>query len=266
MANWLKWVLGAIGLGGAAYGANEIHKHKHFNKDGYNRLGRDRDGRDRDGYDINGYDREGRDREGYDGYGRDREGRDRGGFDKDGRNREGYDRNGYDILGYKKDGKDRVEKTREDYQSLIEEIDSLIIEGKAKLDAHQYRFAIAAFRPGLENGIKALLEHRIGKQYTHKYGSTLVGFRPGFENRVKALPIHWIDSSSDNQSGDFCNNINRCKQNGIIDEEFAKKLHQARIHCKATHDLAIDKEHNQIFFCYRTLQELRSLLIKDTLG
>ena len=64
MAKWLKWVLGILGVGGAAYGANELHKHKFFNKDGYNRLGRDRDGRDRDGYDIHGYNREGRDREG----------------------------------------------------------------------------------------------------------------------------------------------------------------------------------------------------------
>lgn len=236
MANWIKWVLSALGIGGAAYGANEIHKHKHFNKDGFNRLGRDRNGRDRDGYDINGYDKEGRDKEGFDIWGRDRDGRDRWGFDLNGRNQEGYDRNGYDILGYNKDGKDRVGQTQEDYQLLIKEIDGLILEGKRKLDTHEYRYAISNFRPGLENGVRALLEHRVGKV------------------------------SHDNQSGDLYININRCKRNEIIDEEFSQKLHQARLHCTATHDLAIDKEHNQIFFCYKTLQELRVLLAKETLG
>lgn len=236
MPKWLKWVLGILGVGGAAYGANELHKRKFFNKDGYNRLGRDRDGRDRDGYDIHGYNREGRDREGYDIHGRDLEGRDREGFDLCGRDREGYDRSGYDVFGYKKDGKDRAGQTREYYQSLVKDIDRLIYEGKKKLDAHEYRYAISNFRPGLENGVKALLEHRVGRSFY------------------------------DNKNGDLFNNINRCRQHRIIDDELSEKLHQARKHCTATHDLAIDKEHNQIYFCYKTLQEVLALLIKETLG
>ena len=236
MGVWGK-LLGAFGgVSGVIYIGKKLYDRYVYDKDGYNGLGRDRDGRDRDGFDVNGLNKEGRDREGFDVFGRDKNGRDRYGFDREGYDINGRDHYGYDKLGYKASGEDRGGKTRDYYRGRITKIEEYLQKAEKEMnDSGQQDFQSALFhiRFGLEIGTLCLIEHKLGNGY-------------------ESLKLY--------------DRIEKCKESKIIDIDFAEKLHSARLHCNDTsHDNPVEdertkKEIRQVYFSYKIVEELKSLV------
>lgn len=199
-----------------------------YDRDGYNKKGYDREGYDREGYrygyDKEGYDRDGYDREGYDkydydrkGYGRDgynKDGYDKRGYNKDGYNKKGYDRKGYDKDGYDKKGYDKKGYNKEGYdragytdvelENFTKEIESIIKKASGEYRAGEYDDAVGHCRKALENIYQYYVEY---KDYD-------------------------IDEPS------FSQYIFACFNNGLITDDEANKLHEARKHANnGTHEI-----------------------------
>jgi len=248
------FVLGALGSVAVGIGLEEFIKKYHFDTEGYNSLGFDRYGYDREGYDANGYNKQGFNRAGYDKegfgydgynargfdkYGYDREGYDADGYnrqrlDRDGMNifgydvhgfdRDGFDRKGYDKQGYNVNGFDRAERDREAYRRIVSEIKSLDLDkAYEQMKDGNYRYALSDIRVGIETGIKTILGHLRGSEY---------------------------------EENSLAYNIDVCERGEVFDEDFIDKLRSAKCHCNDPLHINVDKEHRQVHFCYKVLEEL----------
>ena len=256
----VKIVIGALGIGGAAYGLDSLAK-KHIYWNGYNRLGFDRKGYDREGYNAEGYDKDGFDRKGYnekgydrDGYdakgldrrglGRDgydlegydyfgygRDGRNRAGFDRSGYNVEGYDRQGYDKSGYNANGVDRGQRGREYYIKAARDIIDKNAEARKQMALYQFDYASLKIRKGLERAIKCILSHKLGLGYE--------------DNKL-----------------DF--NISVCEEHHCLEVDAIKNLRSAKQHCNDLMHEDPEKTYNQMYFCSMVLKETLESMLKIT--
>lgn len=230
----VKLVIGLLG----GLGLNEIDKRFHYMADGYNRMGFDRDGYDRDGYDKDGFNRQGFDRDGFDrkgydaeGYDRngfdinryDRNGRDKYGYDRNGIDTEGYDRDGYDSKGYDKNGQDRAGHDKQYYANRVTLMEKNIGTARVQLRVDNFRYALSDIRVGIEQGVKDILSHKVGKGYE--------------SNRL-----------------DY--NIGICEKKKIMEQEFIEKLYSAKNHCNLPLHEDIEKNRNQVYFCWQVLREI----------
>ena len=240
----MKKEVSGLGIIGAFLTAAFLYSKFHYDKDGYNHYGYDKDGYDRDGYDKSGFDRlgynkdgfnsdgfnqDGYDAEGYDKRGLDKDGYNRhgrniDGFDRQGKDREGYFSNGYDISGI-----DRGGHTSIYYGDKYREIQEYLSKAKAQMKREEFGYALHDIRIGLEKGVKSVIAHFKGDRY------------------IK-------DSLDDN--------ITFCKNNGLVDKEFAEELYGAKNHCNALqHDSLVHKEYNQVHFAYKVLEHLNDIIL-----
>ena len=253
----VKIVIGALSIGGAAYGLDSLAK-KHIYWKGYNRLGFDREGYDRDGFDVEGYnkagfdrmgfDKEGYDRDGYDinglnehGLGRDgydpegydylgygRDGYNRAGFDRAGYNAEGYDRQGFDRSGYNAGGTDRGQLGREYYVEAARDIIEKNVEAIKQMHLHNFDYASVKIRKGLEKTIKCILAHKLGL---------------GYENNMLE------------------DNITVCEQHHCLEANEISNIRGAKQHCNDLLHEDPEKTYDQLHFCSMVLKEtLESML------
>ncbi len=248
------FIIGVLGAAAATLGIYKAEQKYHFDSEGYNSLGFDRDGYDREGYNAMGFDKQGYNRSGYDKngygydgynargfdkYGYDREGYDSKGFDRnkldrDGMNifgydvhgfdRDGLDRKGYDKHGYNINGVDRCDRDRESYRKVVSEIKTLNLDkAHEQMKAENYRYALSDIRVGLETGIRTILAHLRGRGYE--------------------------DSS-------LAHNIDVCEKIKVFEYDFIDKLRSAKCHCNDPLHDNVEKEHGQVHFCYKVLEEL----------
>lgn len=226
----------------------KIHKKHHYDENGYNGYGYDKDGFDKDGFAKDGFNKDGFDKNGFakDGfnkYGFDKDGFDKNGFndkgiDKDGYDKEGYnragfnsygvDREGYDKMGYKdgfnRQGIDQSGFSKKDYQNKIKEMQEKLTEAHTQMNQKKFEYALHQIRIGLEIGVKCVICHLKGSKY------------------IKDK----LDS-----------NITFCKYEDLLEEDFIEKLYGAKNHCNdMQHDNNIEKTYNQVYFAYKTLEEL----------
>lgn len=219
-----------VGLAGTVVAATIgagifLYKTYHFDEEGFNgfgfnRLGRDRDGFDRDGYDADGYDRMGFDREGWD-----RDGFSQSGFDKMGFDRSGFDRQGFDRNGYYCDGIDRSGISRQEAERIIHEVENLKDKAWLEMKSHGFREALTNIRTGLDHCIILMLKHCSGRDY-------------------------------DSYNCSLQDRINKCQFYGLFSDEDISKLQEARRQSNSIHKLKLDMEFNEVYFCYKTLEEL----------
>ena len=202
-----------------------------YDENGYNSKGYNRDGRDKDGYDVGGYDKSGFNKDGIDKDGFNRSGWDSEGYNRKGRDKDGYDREGKDYSGYfrsgfNSDGYDRGGKTVDYYTEKCGEIKVLISKAYARIDEKEFKYALSDIREGLEKGVKCVIMHLKGESYLK--------------------PKQNLDEL-----------ISICKWNDLLELEFVEKLYDAKNHCNdLQHDNDIQKELRQVWFAYRTLEEL----------
>lgn len=225
-------ILSGLGLSGILGGVyNEYDKRHRYKADGYNRLGYDRNGFDRAGFDKKGYNKAGYNIHGFNKDGYDSEGYREDGFSHEGYNRDGFNRSGYNRQGYKENGKDRSGNEKAYYEKKVAEMQENIRNAYLQMSNSQYAYALRDIRVGIEKGIKAILAHEIGK---------------GYENNR-------LDS-----------NIRVCSQKKVLNQDFINKLYSAKLHCNdALHD-DCKKEYNQVYFCYKVLEELTDELKQRT--
>lgn len=234
----IKWAVSILGIVAAGFGLNELDKRVRYRQDGYNRLGfnregfdangYDKNGFDRDGYNVNGFDKDGFDRNGfnksgYDHRGYDREGRDAQGFDIDGYDIDGFTRLGFDRHEYKKDGTDRSGNNREYYEKVVASITDDGQRAYTQMRGNQFYYALRDIRVGIEKAVNATLAHKLGKGYD--------------KNRL-----------------DY--NLGICSRYGIFDQDFIDKLYSAKSHCNDTAHNDTEKTYNQVYFCYKVLEEI----------
>lgn len=202
-----------------------IYKRNHYDQEGYNGYGYNRLGRDRDGYDQAGYDPEGYDRDGFDSTGWDREGYSRYGFNKSGYNRNGYDWQGFDRHGYNPAGIDRSGNSREEAELIIREVESMKEKAWYEMKSNGFREALTNIRTGLDHCLKLVLYHKTDKRF-ERYNTSL-------QER-----------------------INRCQYYNLFDNEYINKLQEARRQSNSIHELRLNKEFNDVYFCYKILEDL----------
>ena len=209
-----------------------------FDSEGYNRLGYDHKGYDRDGYDQEGFDRSGYNREGYsrkgfDRSGYDHTGRDRYGLDKKGYDASGFDREGYDVQGYNRNGVDRAGKSRSEYIKDVEEITELNLrKAYIQMQNHEFAYALRDIRVGLQKCIEDIIEHTAGTK--RKYST--------------------LDE-----------NISFCVINKVFTPDYSEKIRSAKQHCNDTLHENCEKEYNQVYFCYKILDEVL-IRLQETTG
>ena len=196
-----------------------------YDKDGYNGYGYDREGRDREGYDHSGFDSDGYNQNGFDKFGRDREGYSESGFDKNGYDRSGYDKQGYDQFGYRADGIDRGGMSRQEAEDDIRVIEEMKNKARAEMKENCFREALTNIRAGIDHCVMLLLKHRAGKDFDDY--ETTMQYR-----------------------------IQKCGEYKLLNTDEIAKLQEARRHSNAIHKLCIDKDFSQIFFCYKSFEEL----------
>lgn len=240
-----KLGIGAAGAAIVAAGgiiAKKVHYHinNEVYKDGYNRRGYDPEGYDKDGYNSFGYDKEGYDRngldhsgfdqngfdcDGYDRDGYDRDGFDCYGFNRDGLNDEGYDRQGFNVSGFNKYGIDRAKNTKEENLNMIKEQENK-----------------------LKNSYKMLKKDQ-------DFIASATRFRNIEEKICKIMISHYTGDRSINS--ELSSIINSC--NSILSSNEIDKLHQVRLICNRTVHESCIASYDELFFVYRTLQELIEL-------
>ncbi len=228
--------VGAVVAGTIVYLIRENHYDKDgYNSYGYNREGRDRAGFDREGFDIEGYDSEGFDRAGWDRAGYSRLGYDKEGYDKDGRDQHGYDKEGYDYngrdrqgfdrFGYCPVGIDRSGMSRRMAEETLLSIEELKEKALEEMNESSFREALTNIRTGIDHCVILLLKHKTGKDFD--------------------------DYDSNMQS-----RIDKCQEYKILSKEEAFKCQEARRHGNSIHELRMGKEYNQVYFCFKTLEEM----------
>ena len=182
------------------------------------------DGFDADGFDRNGFNAAGYDRDGYDRSGYDREGYNRFGYNLSGYNREGFDRYGFNRAGYNRRGLDRGGVSKEEAGAQLDKIQELLETSLPQAKSGMFREAMINIRTGLDSCVKSMLRHKTGKQF-------------------------------DGANFDFSDRINMCRDYKLLDSDEVNRLHSARWQVNDVHELFIDKEFNDVYFCYKTLEE-----------
>ena len=225
MGNLIKG--GLIVAAGAFVICGIVHlvRANYYGIDGYNGYGYDRNGRDRDGFDREGFDSDGYDRQGFDHLGWDREGYSQFGFDKDGFDRNGRDRKGFDRFGFCPAGIDRGGINRQGAEKIILDVEKLKNRAWVEMKASGFREALANIRTGIDHCVMLILKHRTGRDFD--------------------------DYDSNMQS-----RIEKCRYYNVLNDDEVCKLQEARKHSNAIHNLQINKEFNQVYFCFKTLEEL----------
>ncbi len=127
-----------------------------------------------------------------------------------------FNENGFDV-----NGKDAAEQYKSYYIAELEALDKKLYTVKKRMDESDFESACILIRKSLEKAIKLYLEH-------------WDGYYEG--NNLYSL-------------------IDECEE--YFDKEFISKLHSARMHCNdAVHDSGEEKTYNQIYFCYKVLEEM----------
>lgn len=146
------------------------------------------------------------------------------GYDKDGYNRDGYNRNGYNRVGFKKDGCDIAGFHSDYYYDMLLGLKKQLKGINALIQKKEYKYALQEIRIGLEKSFKAIVTHWKGNGFVQ-----------------------------DTVYSNMC----ICDKYGLLEPELIKKAHNARRHCNdAVHDNDKKIEHNQVYFAYKTLDEV----------
>lgn len=130
-----------------------------------------------------------------------------------------YVKHGFDLNGLDAAGHDV-----EYYKNVIQEMTALSEKAKTQMDNHEYNEALLNVRLTIENGVRCVLRHW------------------GVE----------VDEHSK-----IADDINKCRDYNLLPRDMINKLHSARKHCNdLMHVSGVEKQINQIFFCYKVSCEL----------
>lgn len=126
--------------------------------------------------------------------------------------------------GFDSNGLDAAGHDVEYYKNVIQEMTALSEKAKIQMDNHEYKEALLNVRLTIENGVRCILCH---------WGVEL-------DKRKKIVAD--IDS---------CGNYN------LLSSDMVSKLQSARKHCNdLMHASGVEKQINQVFFCYKVSCEL----------
>ena len=114
--------------------------------------------------------------------------------------------------------------SKEETGAQLDEIQRLLDKAWPQAKSGMFREAMINIRTGLDSCVKSMLRHKTGKQF-------------------------------DGVDFDFSDRINICRDYKLLDSDEVNRLHSARWQVNDVHELFIDKEFNDVYFCYKTLEE-----------